>query len=83
MKLIRTPQLNDNPFEFSVDGDVLTINGEPFDFTSIPEGNYIERVPCVWIVGPVWREGGEINLTLIEPYGPPNPEEPEGENVEA
>ena len=71
MNITRTPQRNDNALEFSIGADVLTVNGKPFDFSDIPEGGYVEFVPCDWIVGPVWRRNGEIELTLIEPYGPP------------
>jgi hypothetical protein len=80
MQIIRTPQRNDASLDFSVDGDVLTINGEAYDFSSIPEGGHVESVPCDWIVGPVGREGGEIVLTLIEPYGRPVEE---ADNVDA
>jgi hypothetical protein len=74
MQIVRTPQRNDGTLEFSIAGDILTINGEAFDFSVIPEGGYVEAVPSVWIVGPVKREAGEIVLTLIEPYGSPEPE---------
>ena len=71
MNITRTPQRNDNALTFSIDGDVLTINGEAFDFSAIPDEGHVEFVPCDWIAGPVWRRNGEIELTLIEPYGPP------------
>jgi hypothetical protein len=71
MRLIRTPQRNDDSLEFSISDDVLILNGEAFDFSAIPDGGYVESVPSDWIVGPVKREGGKIVLTLIEPYGPP------------
>lgn len=53
-------------------GDVLTINGEAFDFSSLPDGATLPAgtVPCEWISGPVERIGGEIHLTLILPHGP-------------
>lgn len=78
MRVNRTPQRNDAAVEFSVDGDVLTVNGDAFDFSAIPEGGHVESVPGKWIVGRVWRENGEIVLTLIEPYGAP----PETEAVD-
>ena len=53
-------------------GDVLTINGESFDFTALPDGATIPEgeVPCAWIVGPVDRIAGDLRLTLILPHGP-------------
>ena len=82
MQINRTPQRNDTQLEYSAKGDVLTINGEVFDFSAIPEGGYVESVPCDWIVGSVRRQEGEITLTLIEPYGPP-PETEGAEDVES
>lgn len=53
-------------------GDVVTINGDAFDFAGLPEGGEIEvgGVPCEWIIGPVQRIGGKIHLTLRLPLGP-------------
>ena len=53
-------------------GDVLTLNGEPFDFTQLPEGGTLpaEAVASDWIVGPVSRINGELHLTLRLPHGP-------------
>lgn len=53
-------------------GDVLTINGEVFDFSSLPDGAEIPAytIPCEWITGPVERLGGKLYLTLRLPHGP-------------
>lgn len=52
-------------------GDVLTINGEVFDFSSLPDGATIPpgEIPSEWIVGPVERIAGELHLTLLLPHG--------------
>lgn len=52
-------------------GDVLTLNGEQFDFSSLPDGAAIPAgaVPCDWILGPVERVEGDVHLTLILPHG--------------
>ena len=73
----RTPQIalpGAPPVEFSTDGDVITIGGEAYDFSELPEGHYIDGVPCPWVVGRVRREGGDIHITVIETYRPPEPE---------
>ncbi|PWJ78339.1 hypothetical protein C7441_1164 [Pseudaminobacter salicylatoxidans] len=57
-------------------GDVLTINGEVFDFTDLPDGATIPKgmVPCEFIVGPVERIADVLQLTLLLPHGPnPSP----------
>lgn len=83
MKIARTEQRRDDQLTYSIDGDVITINGDTFDFSAIPDGGYVESVPSDWIASTVRREGGEIVLTLIEPYGPPQPEPEEGVDVES
>ena len=52
-------------------GDVLTINGEAFDFSMVPDGGTIPAgvVPCEFIVGPIERINGALHLTLILPIG--------------
>jgi hypothetical protein len=71
MQISYTPQRRDDACEHSFSGDVLTINGENFDFTALPEGATLPRsaVDCEWLVSDVVRSGGEIHLTLIEPEG--------------
>lgn len=53
-------------------GDVLTLNGESFDFGPLPEGATLpaEAIDREWIVGPVTRIDGELHLTLRLPHGP-------------
>ncbi|WP_336057378.1 hypothetical protein [Nitratireductor sp. CH_MIT9313-5] len=65
-------QRSDFSLTASKTGDVLTLNGEAFDFSPLPEGGTINGgdIPSDWIVGNVTRVNGAINLTLILPYGP-------------
>lgn len=53
-------------------GDVLTLNGEAFDFGPLPEGATLpaEAIDSEWIVGPVSRIDGDLHLTLRLPHGP-------------
>lgn len=57
-------------------GDMLTVNGEAFDLSGIPEGGTLPAgvVPCEWISGAIERVNGELRLTLVLPHGP-NPSE--------
>lgn len=53
-------------------GDVLTLNGVPYDFEPLPEGATLpaEAIDSDWIVGPVSRIDGDLHLTLRLPHGP-------------
>lgn len=78
MRLALSPQRRDDgPLVVSKVGDVLTINGEAFDFSSLPDGATIPagKVPCPWIVGPIERVAGEIHLKMLLPHGPNPPAE--------
>lgn len=70
-----SPAYGAPPIEVTKSGDALTINGEVFDFSDLPEGAEIPAfsVPCDYIVHPVSREGGHIVLTLQMPYSGHNP----------
>lgn len=77
MQISFTPQRSDAPLAIDRSGDVLTINGERFDFSDIPEGGTCPReaVACDWLASDVVRMGGVIRLTLILPHGPDAPQE--------
>lgn len=67
------------PIEIAISGDVITIDGEAYDFSELPEGHYVGGIPCPWIVGQVRREGGDIHITVIQTYRPAEPEVPDVE----
>ncbi|WP_207864872.1 hypothetical protein [Pseudomonas sp. 58(2021)] len=50
-------------------GDALTIDGETFDFTALPEGAVLpaEAVGSPRVVQPVERVGGQLIITLALP----------------
>ncbi|WP_158892497.1 MULTISPECIES: hypothetical protein [unclassified Pseudomonas] len=56
-------------------GDVLTINGETFDFSVIPEGALLpsSAVACEFVRGNITRVDGELSLTLLLPYDVTSP----------
>lgn len=70
MQISFSPQRRDDAIIASKVGDILTVNGESFDFSSLPDGATIPDVPCEFIAGSVDRIDGEIHLTLILPHGP-------------
>lgn len=53
-------------------GEVLTIDGEAFDFSTLPDGATIPdgTVPSPWITGPVERVDGALRIILRLPIGP-------------
>lgn len=77
MKIAFKPLRSDEPITLSVQGDVLTINGEPFDFGPLAEGAVLPRdaVDSALLASDVVRRAGQIELTLILPHGPFAPSE--------
>lgn len=76
MKLNFTPYRAPAPMTVSVAGDVITVNGEAFDLSAIPEGATLpkEAVDCDWLASDIERQGGALELTLRLPHGPHAPE---------
>lgn len=72
MRINLAPQRRDGTLSVLKAGDVLTINGEVFDFSAIPDGADLpgDAVACEFVVGTVSRITGDLNLTLIVPHGP-------------
>ncbi|HBP1650766.1 TPA: hypothetical protein L5V32_000886 [Pseudomonas aeruginosa] len=50
-------------------GDVLTVNGQSFDFTPLPEGGELpaEAIGSEWFAGPALRRAGGLELILRFP----------------
>lgn len=69
MRLTFVPQWGRGWGSYRVAGEILTINGEAWDFSAIPDGG--EAVQAVAagddhiFVGPIRRIGGTIHATLI------------------
>lgn len=76
-KINWSPVRRDETLTGSTQGDALTMNGEVFDFTTLPDGATLPRdaVACEWLASNVERIGGEIHLTLILPHGADAPDE--------
>lgn len=77
MNFTFSPCRSDAELAMSVAGDVLTINGEHFDFSGVPNGATLPReaISCDLIAEPVERdEAGVLTVPLILPLGPDAPE---------
>jgi len=71
MHIKLSPVRLDETLEVLKEGDVLTVNGIPFDFSLLPEGATLpaEAIESEHLVGPVERINGELHLTLRLPHG--------------
>lgn len=72
MKILLSPHSSTERLNVIKNGDALVVNGKNYDFAPIREG---EKLPasatdCLFLVGEVARVNGDIELTLILPYGP-------------
>ncbi len=72
MQIKLSPVRVDETLAVSRAGDVLTVNGEPFDFSRLPDGATLpaDAINSEHFVGPVERINGELHLTLRLPHGP-------------
>lgn len=72
MRITLVPQRRDGTLTVSKVGDVLTINGEPFDFSVILDGASLpaSAVACDLVTGAIERIAGELHLSLFLPLGP-------------
>ncbi|MCR8550875.1 hypothetical protein M4578_23870 [Salipiger sp. P9] len=78
MILTFSPMRRDDALALSVAGDVLTINGEPFDFSVLSAGATLPcaAISCGWIAGDVERDAaGELTVPLVLPHGGQAPQE--------
>jgi hypothetical protein len=66
-----SPVRLDATLKVSIVGDVITLNGQDFDFTQLPEGATLpaEATNSEHFVGPIERISGELYLTLRLPHG--------------
>lgn len=71
MKISLSPQRRDDTLEVVKDGDSLILNGEVFDFSPLKDGQTLPQsaMNSIWFAGDVFREEGELNITLLLPHG--------------
>ncbi|MBV6269914.1 hypothetical protein KUT65_34100 [Pseudomonas aeruginosa] len=60
---------SDERLSLSRAGEVLTVNGQPFDFTPLQEGGELpaEAIGSEWFAGSVVRRNGRLELSLRFP----------------
>ncbi|MFY0682624.1 MAG: hypothetical protein JXR13_18775 [Thalassovita sp.] len=77
MHITFSPQHRTAQLELTKIGDVLTLNGEALDLSSIPEGATVPAgaIDSDWVTGPVMRTNGALHLTLVLPHGQNAPHE--------
>lgn len=69
MNIILFPQRRDDILTASKSGETLTLNGDAVDLSSVEEGEeYFTKHP--WIIDPVTRVNGNIQVGIILPHGP-------------
>lgn len=69
-KITLSPQFSDAVLTIEKQGGVLSINGTPYDFSSLNDGDEIpaDAITDTSIVGSITKSDGVINLTVLMPY---------------
>lgn len=77
MHIKLSPQRRDDTLTVIKSGDTLTINGEAFDLSVIPNGATLpaEAIDSEYFSGPVERIDGVLHMTLTLPHGANPPHE--------
>ena len=67
-----SPQRRDDALSLSRIGQTLVVNGDPIDFSPIPNGATLPAgaIASEWIAGDVHRIDGRLHVTLVLPNGP-------------
>lgn len=69
MRIYLSPRRMDAVLDVVRAGDVLTVNGEAFNFKSVGEGDTLPQsaIRSEWFAGDVTRVDGELEFALILP----------------
>jgi hypothetical protein len=69
MNIILSPQRREEALEIFKKGEVLTINGEDYDFSPMSEGDTLpaDATTCPWLVGNIEKQDGHLSVTVILP----------------
>ena len=72
MHIRLTPVRSDLQLQLSRKGDVVSINGQAYDLSGIPDGATLPRdaIDCDMLASDVERIDGRLHFTLILPHGP-------------
>lgn len=71
MEIAFSPVRRDTNLTLERLGDTLVVNGDPFDFSNLPDGASLpaDAVSGDWLAGPVRRMGGELAFHVYLPHG--------------
>ncbi len=71
MQIILSPQRRDTRLSLSRQGDILTINGQDFNFGPVTDGAILPAaaVQSDWIAGDITRIGGVLQIPVFLPHG--------------
>ena len=69
MKINLIPQRREDSLHVIKSGDVLTVNGEVFDFSPMGDGDTLPAtaINSFWFLNKVERIDGELEMTLLFP----------------
>ena len=69
MNIVLIPTRTDDALELFKAGDVLTVNGEDFDFSQVGEGDSLPSaaITSTWFIGDQTRVDGNLVLTMFLP----------------
>jgi len=72
-----SPMRHEETLALSKSGDILTVNGDPFDFSTIPEGTGLspDDMPSDWITQVDRDVSGKLTVTMILPIAADAPME--------
>lgn len=76
MYIIYSPLSSEIRQEVSIKGEVITVNGESFDFSPLEEGATLPflAVKSEWFFDPIERIDGELHIGFRNTWGPNAPE---------
>ena len=71
MQIKLSPARSDETLSVYRSGDIVTVNGVPFDFSRLPDGATLpaDAILSDWFAGPVERINGNLRFTLKLPHG--------------
>ncbi|MFN7051251.1 MAG: hypothetical protein ACK4NH_03955 [Gemmobacter sp.] len=75
MKIMLSPTRMDQTLTAEVADEVLILNGAAIDLSAVTETAALEDHDHPWIVGPVRRVAGAVQVTLLLPHGAHPPQE--------
>ncbi|MCO7729119.1 hypothetical protein NJB93_21485 [Brucella intermedia] len=73
-KISFSPQRSNLGLTLAKQGDTLTVNGDPLDFSALPEGGEYpaEAIENDTVIGGVKRVDGVIHVAILLPYSNPD-----------